>query len=76
MSKKLVPPIFLRWIAPDSEERHIFIRSDWIMDQLFETMPFEDAQRAWAKMWAIRIRFEEGDEAADEFLEAFGVTEH
>lgn len=69
-------PVFLKWSYPDGGERHIFVRSDWIMDNLFEHLPHEDAIRVWTKMCAARIRSEEGDEAAEEFLSTFGVTEH
>lgn len=69
-------PIFLKWFYPDATERHIFVRSDWVMNFLFEHLPHEDAVRVWTKMCYQRIRVEEGEEAADEFLEAFGVTEH
>lgn len=69
-------PVFLKWFYPDAGERHIFVRSDWIMDVLFEHLAHEDAVRVWTKMCAARIRTEEGEEAAQEFLDAFGVTEH
>lgn len=69
------PPVFLRW-QPSAEETHFFVRTDWVMNFLFETLPREDAVRTWTKMHAQRILAEHGQEAADEFLSAFGVTEH
>lgn len=70
------PPVFLRWQAPSDEETHFFVRTDWVMDFLFEHLPQEDAIRTWTKMHAQRIRAEQGREAAEQFLEAFGIAEH
>ena len=70
------PPIFLKWQSKALAETHIFIRSDWVMDFLFEHLSWEDAQRTWTKMHAERVQADQGDEAAAEFLDAFGVSEH
>lgn len=77
-SEQEEPPVFLKWAASTEEggEDHVFIRSDWIMENLFLTIPSEDALRAWTLMCAHRIRTEEGEEEAREFLEACGVKEH
>jgi len=76
MSEK-EPPVFIRWASSEEDDdQHIFIRSDWVMSMLLETIPFEDAHRAWTIMCAVRIEVEEGEQAAKDFLEAFGVTEH
>lgn len=70
------PPVFLRWTCPSQGETHFFVRSDWVMDFLFAHLPREDAIRTWTKMHAERLRADQGHEAAEEFLEAFGVAEH
>ena len=70
-------PVFLKWFYPASEgEHHVFVRSDWIMDFLFENLSHEDAMRTWTLMCASRILAEEGEDAAQEFLGVFGIPEH
>lgn len=69
-------PIFLKWSYPEEADFHIFMRSDWVMGFLFDHIPQEDAMRVWTKMCYHRICIEEGEEAAQEFLDAFGVKEH
>jgi hypothetical protein len=70
-------PIFLKWASADEEEEpHFFLRSDWVMEFLFDHLSREDALRTWTKMHAERIRAHDGETEAREFLEAFGVPEH
>jgi hypothetical protein len=69
-------PVFLRWQQSPEEETHFFVRTDWVMDFLFEHLPREDAIRTWTKMHAERILADQGQQAAEEFLATFGVTEH
>lgn len=69
-------PVFLRWECPSEGETHFFVRSDWVMEFLFDHLSKEDAVRTWTKMHAQRILAQQGEEAAEEFLTAFGVTEH
>lgn len=70
------PPVFLRWQQPADEETHVFVRTDWVMEFLFDHLPHEDAVRTWTKMHAQRIVAEQGEEAAERFLDAFGIAEH
>lgn len=70
------PPIFLRWQFPSQGEMHVFVRSDWVMNFLFEHLSREDAVRTWTKMHAERIHADQGKEAAEEFLKTFGIAEH
>ena len=70
------PPVFLRWQGRAQGELHIFVRSDWVMSFLFDHLPHEDAVRTWTKMHAERIQADQGKEAAEEFLDTFGVGRH
>lgn len=70
------PPVFLKWQSKKLGETHIFVRSDWIMDFLFQHLPREDAVRTWTKIRAEHLQADQGKEAAEEFLETFGITEH
>ena len=75
-SNELPAPVFLKWFSPDAKDAHVFVRSDWLMEFVFDHLPHEDAMRLWGKMCAERIRGEEGDDAAQDFLDAFGITDN
>lgn len=75
-SSNAEPPVFLRWECPLQGDTHFFVRSDWVMEFLFSHLSREDAVRTWTKMHAQRILADQGKEAADEFLDHFGVAEH
>ena len=74
-------PTFLRFTFTDEDtgqvtDTQVYFRSDFVMDFLFNHLPFEDAQRVWSKMVALRMEQEDGAEVAQDFLDAFGVDEH
>jgi len=76
MSETDEVPFMLKYTDQESEVEHVFVRTDWLAHFLFDHLPYEDAVRAWTKMHAVRIRAEEGEEAAQAFLDAFGILEH